>query len=272
MANVQAPVAIRSGSRLKKPSQKAIESESIQKRTRRTPAEVAHEKETIRLQREAKATDKIASIGGLAELEDRMAVKDAGIDQAHPRHYSGQCFLEHCDLWSPSNSLGKDISRGGVHERDDSDTETDRPPKKKHTVKAGGNDQAKKRKYEEPEEEITELHQRQRRKPQYYSIRANRFIIDAQKKVKQTGRQAGKVQRGLPKRLEQCHGVVVAINKVRSVIVSCIAKPRTEGYTRVSVNARDSTRGARHRTLPPDILNISDSQTDSDRTPPRKIG
>lgn len=93
MATVQAPAATRAGSRLKKPSQRAIESDPIQKKTRRTPAEIAQEKDMIRLKREAKVKNKKAVIGGLARLEDGMAVDDAGIDTAHPRHRNGQCFL-----------------------------------------------------------------------------------------------------------------------------------------------------------------------------------
>lgn len=89
MANLQAP---RAGSRVKKPSQKAIEAEPVQRKARRTPAEVTQAKELARLQKEVKATKKEATIDHLAMLEDRMATDVADTDSAHPRHYNGKYF------------------------------------------------------------------------------------------------------------------------------------------------------------------------------------
>lgn len=49
-----------------------------------------------------------------------------------------------------------------------------------------------------------------------------------------------------------------------------LVKPSSEECTQF--NAGDTTRRATHHTLPPVLDISSDGQTDSDRTPPRKIG
>ena len=62
-------------------------------RKRRTKAEMARDKALADEKKAEKKRQKTKGIARIAELEDQMAIDDAGAEGAHPRNQKGSCIL-----------------------------------------------------------------------------------------------------------------------------------------------------------------------------------
>ena len=61
----------------------------VVRKTRRTKAEITHDRAVLQAQKEANEQVKKAIIARVAQLEDQMAIDEANIGSAHPRNHSG---------------------------------------------------------------------------------------------------------------------------------------------------------------------------------------
>ena len=62
-------------------------------RRRRTKEEMACDKARLEEQKAKKKRQQTQGIECIAELEDRMAIDDAGAVDSHPRNQKGSCFV-----------------------------------------------------------------------------------------------------------------------------------------------------------------------------------
>jgi hypothetical protein len=63
---------------------------AVQIRKRRTKAEMARDRNLLEEKKAEKSRQQTQSIERIAELEDQMAIDDAGAESAHPRNQKGQ--------------------------------------------------------------------------------------------------------------------------------------------------------------------------------------
>jgi hypothetical protein len=75
----------------------------VDKKYRRTKAEIEHDRAMLQEKKEAKEQAKKAVIARVAQLEDQMAIEEANIGSAHPRNRSGYlivlCFRYKLTAW-----------------------------------------------------------------------------------------------------------------------------------------------------------------------------
>ena len=62
-------------------------------RKRRTKEEIAQDKAVLEVKKAEEKLQKLQAIARIAELEDRMAIDDAGAESAHPRNHKGSCLV-----------------------------------------------------------------------------------------------------------------------------------------------------------------------------------
>ena len=62
-------------------------------RKRPTKEEIARDKAILEVKKAEEKLQKLQAIARIAELEDRMAIDDAGAESAHPRNHKGSCLL-----------------------------------------------------------------------------------------------------------------------------------------------------------------------------------
>lgn len=62
-------------------------------RKRRTKEEMARDKALLAVKKAEENLKKVQGIARIAELEDRMAIDDAGAGSAHPRNHKGSCLV-----------------------------------------------------------------------------------------------------------------------------------------------------------------------------------
>ena len=63
---------------------------AVQNRKRRTKAEMARDRALLEEKKTEKSRQQTQSFERIAELEDRMAIDDAGAESAHPRNKKGK--------------------------------------------------------------------------------------------------------------------------------------------------------------------------------------